>query len=300
MRHLQSFKYVKIIAESGSIRSAAESCAISPSALNRHIQTLELDLDIQIFDRVSKGVRLSTEGELFYQFALRQLAGFDRLKAQIDDIKGLRTGAVRVGISADLSPKFIQAQIAEYQNEHPEVHFELKVVSQDVLEDELTSNQLDIALFYQPMLGRGLNVIHATQVNVHVALPNGVPLDGKDEVKLYEIMDQSALLPAQNTHLRAKVDGASERLGLTLRARMECSDALPFLAATKRSLVSFCLPFREDFEAYQRCGYKLIPVASKDIPSGFVSLITATHSTMAIAPQKFAEKIVARLEENKV
>ena len=51
MRHLQSFKYVKLIAEIGSIRGAAESCAISPSASLRPNQQIELDLGRSIGDR---------------------------------------------------------------------------------------------------------------------------------------------------------------------------------------------------------------------------------------------------------
>ena len=52
MRYLQSFRYLKAIVEAGSIRGAAENLAISPSALNRHIQTLEYDIDIQILNAV--------------------------------------------------------------------------------------------------------------------------------------------------------------------------------------------------------------------------------------------------------
>ena len=132
MRHLQSFKYVKLISEIGSIRGAAESCAISPSALNRHIQSLELDIGIQIFDRLSVGVRLSTEGELFYQFALLQLRSFERLQSQINDLKGLQTGIVRLGISAELNGIFINNQIAEFQNEYPQIAFQIKIIDQNI------------------------------------------------------------------------------------------------------------------------------------------------------------------------
>ena len=128
MRHLQSFKYVKLIAEIGSIRGAAESCAISPSALNRHIQNLELDIGIKIFDRLNVGVRLSTEGELFYQFALLQLRGIERLQSQINDIKGLQTGIIRLGVSAELNGVFINNQIAEFQKEYPQISIQIKVM----------------------------------------------------------------------------------------------------------------------------------------------------------------------------
>ncbi len=106
MRHLQTFKYVKAIVEAGSIRGAAENLAISPSALNRNIQALEHDLGICVFDRLSRGVALSVEGELFYRFALEQIASYDRMTSQIEGVKGLHTGKVTIGMGEDISLSF--------------------------------------------------------------------------------------------------------------------------------------------------------------------------------------------------
>jgi DNA-binding transcriptional LysR family regulator len=296
MRHLQSFNYVKVIAESGSIRGAAESLTISPSALNRHIQTLELDLGFQIFDRLTKGVRLSTEGELFYQYALRQISSFQQLCSQIEDIKGLRTGVVRIGVSADLGLAFLHSQIAEYQNDHPEVSFELKTVTQHSLETELDSNQIDMALFYQPVLSRNLQVVHAFETPAFAVLPNGAQIRNRNGLMLYELIDQSVILPPHDTQLRAKVDAACEKLGITLRTKMECSDPLPHLSTSNQSRVAFCVPFPQDFDEFAIRGYKLVPIASKEMTTGFVNLVTRSQSFMAIAPQRFAEKLIGNLE----
>lgn len=297
MRHLQSFKYVKAIAEAGSIRGASESLTISPSALNRHIQTLELDLGIQIFDRLTRGVRLSTEGELFYQFALRQMASFEQLQSQVNDIKGLRTGVVRLGVSADLSLGFIHKQIAQYQSDHPEVSFELKTVTQETLENALSTNQIDMALFYQPRLGRNVQVIHAIEAQVHAALPNGAPIKDKAALMLYELLDHSIVLPPHDTELRIKIDSACEKLGIDFRIKMECADPLPHLSATTRSRIAFCLPFPEDFGAYQTHGYKLVPMTSKELMTGYINLICATQALIPIAAQKFIEKLIHKFEE---
>ena len=296
MRHLQSFRYVKKIAEVGSIRGAAESLTISPSALNRHIQTLELDLDIIIFERLTKGVRLSTEGELFYQFALRQLASFQQLKSQINDIKGLRTGIVRIGVSADLSLKFLHSGIADFQNNYGDVAFEVSPIATSALEMALINNKIDMALFYQPVLGQNLQVIHTIEAPIHVAIPTGAPVVGKAGIKLYEIIDQPALLPPKGTQLRIKIDAACERIGIRLRQSMECSSPLDHLDATQKSHVAFCLPFDQDFIEYQKRGYKLVPIASKELGLGYINLVSHTHGQISVAAQKFIESTITRME----
>jgi DNA-binding transcriptional LysR family regulator len=296
MRHLQSFKYVKKIAEVGSIRGAAESLTISPSALNRHIQTLELDLDLVIFERLTKGVRLSTEGELFYQFALRQLSSFQQLKSQINDIKGLRTGVVRICVSTDLSLKFLHSAIAEFQNSYGDVAFEVCPIGTNELEMALMNNHFDIALFYQPVLGQNLQVIHTIEAPIHVAMPNGAPVSVKAGIKLYEIIDQPALMPPKGTQLRIKIDAACERIGINLRQSMECTSPLDHLDATQKSRVAFCLPFDQDFIEYHKRGYKLVPIASKELALGYINLISHTHGQISVATQKFIKSFIARME----
>ncbi|WP_316863210.1 LysR family transcriptional regulator [uncultured Cohaesibacter sp.] len=299
MRHLQSFKYVKSIAEAGSIRGAAETLAISPSALNRHIQTLEMDLGIQIFDRLTKGVRLSVEGELFYRYAQKQLAGFEKLQSQISDIKGLRTGTVRIGISGDLGHKFIHKQIAEYQNDHPQVSFTLKVIAQKDLEAALKSNHIDVALFYQPVLTRNLQVIHAIETQIFAALPNGAPTRQKNALLLYELIDHAIVMPPRDTELRIKIDSACEKIGIELRNLLECADPLPHLSATMNARIAFCLPFREDFEEFAMRGYKLVPITSSELLTGFINIVCAAQSLTSIAAQKFVERLIVSLEERR-
>lgn len=296
MRHLQSFKYVKSIAETGSIRGAAETLAISPSALNRHIQSLEIDLGIQIFDRLTKGVRLSVEGELFLQFAQRQLTGFDKLKSQINDIKGLRTGVVRLGLSADLGLKFIHQQIADYQNIHPHVSFVLTTIAQDALEAALDRNQIDLALFYQPVLGRNLQVIHAIETLVHAALPNGAPVRDKAALRLYELIDHPIIMPQDGSELRRKIDSACDKLGIDLNIKLECADPLPHLSTTMKSRITFCLPFQEDIEDYNVRGYKLVPMASSELLPGYINIVSSTQNLMSNAAQKFVEQLISSLE----
>ncbi|WP_350333914.1 LysR family transcriptional regulator [Coralliovum pocilloporae] len=296
MRHLQSFKYVKAIAEAGSIRGAAENLAISPSALNRHIQTLEQDLEIQIFDRLTKGVRLSVEGEYFFRFAQRQLAGFDKLKSEINDIKGLRTGRVRIGISADLGQRFIHSQIATYLGNHPQVSFTLTTISQDNLDQAFDRNLIDLALFYQPILNRNLQVIHAIEILPHAALPNGAPIRDKSGLRLHELIDHPIVMPDADTELRRKIEAACEKQGLELRIVLECTDPLLHLSATMQSRIAFFLPFEDDFEDFALRGYKLVPMSSREMLNGYVNVVTSTHNLLSVAAQKFTEQLVSILE----
>ena len=65
MNHLRFLSYVDEVARVGSMRQAAERLHIAPSAVNRRILDIEEELGTLLFERLPRGVRLTSAGELF-------------------------------------------------------------------------------------------------------------------------------------------------------------------------------------------------------------------------------------------
>ena len=109
MQNLRIYKYVDKIAKTGSIRQAAEQLYITPSALNRRLLALEQELGVKVFERLGRGVRLSTAGELFIDHIRKHLSETETLKSQIEDLSGLRRGHVTIACTQAALPFFIPA-----------------------------------------------------------------------------------------------------------------------------------------------------------------------------------------------
>ena len=102
MKNLQINRYVDAIARTGSIRKASEQLSITPSALNRRILALEEELDIEIFERHSKGMRLNNAGELLIELFRNQLADVAHLQSQLAELSDMRVGNVSIVCSQAL------------------------------------------------------------------------------------------------------------------------------------------------------------------------------------------------------
>ena len=74
MRNLLIYQYISEVARSGSVRKAAEKLAITPSSLNRRIQSFEYEIGAAIFERNARGVRLNPAGELAVHTLRKHLA----------------------------------------------------------------------------------------------------------------------------------------------------------------------------------------------------------------------------------
>lgn len=134
------------LAELKHFTRAAERCHTSQSALSVMIQKLEAIVGARLFERDTRKVTLTPEGELFAE-AARTLLG--EIASAFDDMSeyvALRRGRVSIAALPSLAANGLPAVIAEYQSLHPGV----KVSLHDALSDQclslLRQGKADIAL----------------------------------------------------------------------------------------------------------------------------------------------------------
>ena len=99
MNHLRFLRYIDEIARVGSIRQAAERLHVAPSAVNRRLQDLEAELGTPIFERLPRGMRLTAAGELFIDYVRSRAAALEQVRSNIEALRGLRRGTVRIATS---------------------------------------------------------------------------------------------------------------------------------------------------------------------------------------------------------
>jgi len=150
MRHLRFLRYVDEVARAGSIRKAAEQLHVTASAVNRRVMDLEEELGARLFERRARGVRLTAAGELFVRYIREQSGDVERMKSQIEDLKGLRRGTVRIACSQALALDFLPREIAAYRAKFPLVAFEVKVFDHERAMASLAAFDVDLVLVFRP------------------------------------------------------------------------------------------------------------------------------------------------------
>src|SRR5882757_11018874 len=150
MRHLRFLRYVDEVARAGSIRKAAEQLHVTASAVNRRVMELEEELGAQLFERRARGVRLTAAGELFVRYVREQSGDVDRMRSQIEDLKGMRRGTVRIACSQALALDFLPREIGEFRKQHPLVAFDVKVFDHERAMSALADYEVDLVLVFRP------------------------------------------------------------------------------------------------------------------------------------------------------
>ena len=293
MRHLQTFSMIEAVARAGSIRKAAADLAITSSALNRRVQAFESEFGAPIFERLPRGVRLNTAGELLMQHFRAQRSDLERLRGQVADLSGERRGHVTIACSQALLPWFLPAQIAAYRAQHPGVTFDVRVRDRVAAERDLSTFASDLALVFEPAHMVDFEVLLAVAQPVQAMMAADHPLAARAEVRLRDCLSRPHALPTATYGVRALLEAATVGRSVKLSPVIE-SDSFEFLRhyVLNEGAVSFQIPVGLRATA----GLAFRPVAARDLRPGLLSLGQMRGRTLPVASARFAAQLAAALE----
>ncbi|QDZ27940.1 LysR family transcriptional regulator [Noviherbaspirillum sp. UKPF54] len=110
--NLKQLQHFVTLAESGNVHRASARLNISQPALSKSIRTLEEELDVVLFDRLSRGVRLTPIGQWLLSRSCSLLSEVQQLHTEIDLIKRQANGSVRIAAGTVLCSSLIPVALA--------------------------------------------------------------------------------------------------------------------------------------------------------------------------------------------
>lgn len=295
MKHLTNLKFLDAVARTGSIRGAADALSITSTALNRRILAMEEDLGVQIFERLPRGVRLSSAGEILIHHIRAQLSDMDRVKSQIADLSGIRRGHVSIACSQALAPYFLPEQIKAYRAEHPGVTFGVHIRDRDAAELSLADHTADLALVFEPVRMLDFQTILTVPQQIYAVMTPEHPLASKEMIRIRECLTYPIAMPERRYGVRHLIELALMESGHAVEPVIE-SDNFEFLRnyAIAENIISFQLPIglpKSDPEK----GLITKLVDPRDVPGGSVYFGQLRGRTMPVAVAKFADQITKAL-----
>ena len=121
LTHLRTFI---AIADSGGFARAAAQLNLTQSAASRQILALEAELGLTLFDRISRRVQLTSEGEDLLRRCRRVVAEVETVGERAHLLKAGETGILRVGATPQVIENLLAKFLTRYRRHHPgvEVH----------------------------------------------------------------------------------------------------------------------------------------------------------------------------------
>lgn len=134
------------IATHGSLGRAAEAMHITQPALSRIVKRLEEELNAPLFERNSKGMRLTPFGEALLPRATLLQQEALHAAEEIQAMRGLRKGTIRVGAIGSIASSILPLAIEQVVTRWPQLRIEVVEGVWDRLADALVTHEIDVAL----------------------------------------------------------------------------------------------------------------------------------------------------------
>jgi len=204
-RHLQIFIEV---ARQKSVGRAAEILAISQPAVTKTIRELEAILDVKLFEKEGRGIKLGRIGEVFLRHAGASVASVLQGVDSVNQALLHSAPPVRIGALPTVSARVMPDAIKLYLREN--VGSEIKIVTGEnsVLLEQLRSAELDLVVgrLAAPEKMTGLSFEHLYSEQVVFAVRTGHPLMENPNFRLDEMRNYTMLMPTKASVIRPFVD----------------------------------------------------------------------------------------------
>ncbi len=156
-QHLSQYKIFYEVARTGNISKAAKELFISQPAISKAISKLEESLNTTLFLRSSRGVSLTEEGELLFEYVRTAFESLSRGEEELKRIREFQIGHLRIGVSNTLCKHILLPYLKGFVEQYP--HIRITIESQDSIQtlSMLDQGRIDIGLVAEPKSKKGLS-----------------------------------------------------------------------------------------------------------------------------------------------
>ena len=292
MKHLTTFRVIDAIARTGSIRGAADHLALTPSAVQRRLQSYEEEIGFEIFDRGPQGVDLNSAGELVIMHIRETFSETRKLTSRLADLSGMRRGEVRIGCSQALVPYFLPHHISSYQTTYPNVVFEVIVLDHRIAQSALASHAIDLAVVFAADEVPEFKTLLGVRQQLVAVMGLNHPLANFEQLRLRQCYEYPLALPSVGFGSRAMVDLALQEKSYSRLPEME-SKSFEYLKShvAKTSSVTFQIECGAPMPPIKDLHLTARVIDQRDVAPGTLWIGQLAGRSLSVTTSRFAEQI---------
>lgn len=198
-------RYFIAVGRLGSIRKAADELNVSASAIDRQILNVEAEIGVPLFERLPTGLRLTAAGEIMMAAGGRWQKSLSEVRAQIEDLRGLKRGHVEIAVIDALAKGVIPAAIQSLQSRYPGISIDVQVAANDQVRRMIASNAVDFGIFFGPESYRDITVRAFVDVHLGFITPAGHPFGQQTEARFSACIGSPVVMPSHSLAVHQQI-----------------------------------------------------------------------------------------------
>lgn len=162
IRNLQDLEVFEATARSGSLSEAARLLSLSPAVASAALKRLEASLDVALFVRTTRSMRLTAEGERLLERAESALTSLRAAEQEVQEHRSVVEGQVHISMPSDFGRRLVLGWLNDFQAAHPRVRLRLHLSDRLV---DIYREPVDIALRFGQLADSGMVALPLIRAN---------------------------------------------------------------------------------------------------------------------------------------
>ncbi len=286
MNGLKYLAFVKTV-EYGSFTKASELLHYSQSGISRMIGDLEKEWKLTLLERSRTGVRLTAEGEQLFPYAKGLCEEYQKLQMQVDDLRGLQSGLIRIGTFSSVATHWLPKIIAAFQKDYPGIDYELLLGDYTEIDAWIAEGRVDCGFLRLPTRPE-FDTISLEQDRLMAILPEDHPLAKLDKVPLAGLCNEPFMLLEKGT--KAEISALFARNHLQPQVHFTTWDDYAIMSMVESGLGISILPEL----ILRRVPYRIV-AKELDVPAyRTIALSMRDKKSASLAVSRFVEYLGCR------
>lgn len=287
--HQPSLIYFNAVAECLSIREAARRLNVSSSAVSRQIGQMEDALGLSLFERESRRLKLAPAGEILFRHTRRISMPLESAMAELDMLRGLRTGQVRIASIESVGLSFLPALIAEFGRRHPRIHIDVAVLPASDVLARLAAGQVDIGFSFIATLPPRIEVALRRDVRIGALMVPDHPLAETPNLTIADCLSHPLAVAKPEISIRSVIEPFLSRATPVPPPLVE-ADSIRMLVELARSgrYASVMTPIGAQAEIASGA-LRFRRLEDPGLPANRFALVVSSGGELRFAPAAFFE-----------
>lgn len=210
-----------VVAKHRSYSKAAAELYLSQPTVSVHLQKLEQELGMELFEQLGRNIYLTDAGRMLFIYTQKIFALAEEAERALEELQGLHKGRIRIGASTTPGIYYLPHLLGQFKNDYPGIELILDVANSMEIEKKILANQLDLAVVGErPSEGDLIAESFRTDHLVMILSPNH-PLLSQEKITLEDLARQRFIMREPGSGTRKAIEDAFAREGIHLRVAME-------------------------------------------------------------------------------
>lgn len=209
-------KVFRSVAQNLSFTKASQELYISQPAISKHIQELEAEYHVRLFDRLGNRISLTHAGQLLLDHCQRIFSDYQRLDFEMNALRQKYSGEIKIGASTTISQYVMPEILADFVKQYPQTSISVLSGNSRDIENALQGGKIDIGMVEGIIRQPQLKYTPFMKDELVAIVSADNYLADKDEITISELQTTPLVLREHGSGTLDVVEKSLQNNGLSL------------------------------------------------------------------------------------